>query len=77
MSDLKLIEKRVCGKIRIKENSQYNNVDAKKVILAKNTMARVYGRVEDIVLKKGSLLYFHGTISGSVKNEGGEIRLFK
>ena len=77
MSDLKLIREDVFGHVCIKENSQYNNIKADKVIIAENVTARLYGSVTDIVLKKGSRIYFHGEISGSVQNEGGELHIFK
>ncbi len=77
MSDLKLIHESVFGQVCIKENSQYNNIKADKVIIAENVTARLFGSVTDIVLKKGSLIYFHGEISGNVQNEGGELHIFK
>lgn len=77
MGDLKPIQDGVSGHVCIKENSQYNNINADKVIIAENVTARLYGSVNNIVLKKGSLIYLHGIISGSVQNEGGEIHVFK
>ncbi len=76
MGDLKLVQEEVTGLVRIKENSQFNNIKAEKVIIAENITARLYGKVNDVVLKKGSRLYLHGIISGSLQNEGGEIHVF-
>jgi len=76
MSDLKLIQDEVLGHVRIKENSQYNNIKAETVMVAQNITVRLYGSVGDVILKKGSRIYLHGVITGNVQNEGGEIHFY-
>ena len=77
MSNPKLIQEHISGNIHVKEDTQFNNADAERVLIESNVTARIYGNVKDVVLKEGSRLYLHGIISGNVLNEGGEIHLFQ
>lgn len=77
MGDLKLIRHDVTGHVCVKENSQYNNIKAEKVVVAENVTVRLYGSVSDVVIKKGAIVYIHGEISGNVENEGGEIHIYR
>ena len=75
-SNLKIIHDETHGVIKIKENSEFNNINAEKVIIGENITARLFGSIKNIVLQKGSKLLLHGIISGSVQNNGGEIHIF-
>lgn len=76
MSDLKLISGEITGLIHIKEDSQYNSIKADMVILAENVTVRLFGDIGDIILKKGSLVFVHGAVTGSIENRGGDIHIF-
>lgn len=76
MSDLKLISGEITGLIHIKENSQFNCIKADMVILAENVTVRLFGSVGDIVLKKRSLVFVHGAVTGKVENRGGDIHIY-
>ena len=73
---LKVIHDEMHGVIKIKENSQFNNVNADQVIIDENITVRLFGSIKNIVLGKGSKLLLHGVVSGTVKNNGGEIHIF-
>lgn len=77
MEDFKIIAGETYGYVRIRENSQFNNIQAERVIIDENVTARLFGRVNDVVLNRGSKLFFHGSILGNVKNKGGELLLFR
>ncbi|MBC7695663.1 MAG: hypothetical protein H7141_09485 [Burkholderiales bacterium] len=76
MKELKLIQDEITGLVHVKEDSQYNSINADLAILAENVKVRFFGQVGDVILKKGSLLYVHGTVSGKVENMGGVIHVF-
>jgi hypothetical protein len=76
MKDLKIISNETYGFVRIRENSQFNNIKAERVVVEENVTARLFGKVNDVVLNRGSKLFFHGTILGNVKNKGGELMIF-
>lgn len=76
MNSLKLVTEDITGDITIAENSQYNNIQAEKVVLSHNVTARLYGTVVDIVLFEGSVLNLHGAITGTVQNFGGKMTVF-
>lgn len=73
---LKIIHTEVGGLVVVKENSQFNNVRADKVIVRENITARLFGMVNNIVVKKGAKLFFHGKILGNIDNKGGEIFIY-
>jgi hypothetical protein len=71
---MKIVHKLEAGEINITEDTQINAVKAKKVLIAPNVTARVFGIVtEEIILEEGSKVYLHGTLLGRVINNGGEI----
>lgn len=72
---LKVIDSEVASVVQIHENCQYNNIEAEKVIVDEYVTARLFGRVKDVVVKKGGKLFLHGIVYGSIKNQG-EIVLF-
>jgi len=76
MNTFKIIPEETYGFVRIQEDSQFNNIKAERVIIGENVTARLFGSVNDIVLNRGSRLFFHGKIMGNVKNKGGEILIF-
>jgi len=73
---LKIIQDEMVGIVTVKEDSQLNKIAADKVIIDENVTARLFGSVKTIILKKGAKLFFHGIISGDIKNSGGEIFIF-
>lgn len=76
--EFKTISGESTGNIIVKENTQFNNILADNVTIDKNVTARFYGSVKGLLtLKAGSVLYLHGTLYGSVQNEGGEVHIFK
>ena len=76
MRDFKIIHEEAVGVIKIKEDCQFNRIRAEKVVVHENITARLFGTVKTIVLKKGAKIFFHGIISGAVKNNGGEIYVY-
>jgi len=72
---LKVIDDEIAGVVKIKEDCQYNHIEAEKVIVDAYVTARLFGRVKDIIVKKGAKVFFHGIVSGHIKNQG-EIMLF-
>ncbi|MCD6019206.1 MAG: hypothetical protein K0S53_2327 [Bacteroidetes bacterium] len=76
MNDLKLIQQAITGLVHIKENSQFNSIQSNMVILEENITARLFGDIGNIILKKGSSVYIHGIVTGSVENQGGAIHIF-
>ncbi|MES2565299.1 MAG: hypothetical protein V4565_00430 [Bacteroidota bacterium] len=76
MNSLKLIQEEITGTLNIVENCQYNNVNAETVVLEMNVTARLYGKVQNVVLKQGAVLLLHGTITGNVEDTGGTLHIF-
>lgn len=72
-----VVEHEVTGNLHVTQHTQYNRVKADHVLVNEKVTARIYGTVKDVVLKPGSTLLMHGTVSGKIVNEGGELRLFK
>ncbi len=72
---VRTIDEPVIGVVRIQEDCQYNKIEAERVIVDEHVTARLFGRVKDVVVKKGGRLFLHGTIYGRIQNEG-EIVLF-
>ena len=69
-----IIEEEVNGDVYVARSSQYNNLNAERVILGENIMVRLFGVVRNkLVIGKGTRVYFHGTIAGIVENLGGEL----
>lgn len=77
VNEFKTISKETTGDVVVKENTQFNNIVANNAIIEKYVTARFYGSVRGLLtLKQGSKLYLHGTLYGSVQNEGGEVHIF-
>jgi hypothetical protein len=76
--NFKVITTPVSGEVHIKENSQFNKLEADTVVVNENITARLYGSVKKtLVLKPGSVVVLHGRLHGSIKNEGGEFQNFE
>ena len=70
----KIIETETTGEVHIKINSQYNHINAAKVVVADNITARLFGTVSELlIVGKGARIYFHGTVTGKIENEEGEL----
>lgn len=76
MRSFKIINEEAVGVIKINEDCQFNKIRAEKVVVNENITARLFGTVKTIVLKRGAKLFLHGAISGTIKNNGGEIYIF-
>ena len=77
MEGFKIITQKVTGKVIVKENTQFNDIDAESVIVEKNIIARLYGNIQNLlILKKGAKIFLHGVLYGNVNNEGGEVHIF-
>ncbi len=76
MSELKVIKDLVQGTVSIKENCQYNNIEADVVTVHPYISARLYGTVKDVIINKESKIFLHGELSGNVLNLGGEIHVY-
>lgn len=77
MDKFKVINAKVTGKVIVKENTQFNNIDAESVIVEKDIIARLYGNIQKLlILKKGAKIFLHGVLYGDVNNEGGEVHIF-
>ena len=75
--ELKIIEKVIEGDFDIAVNMQINHLRAETVVVHKNITARLYGTISKLlVLKKGSSVMLHGSVSGEIQNEGGELTIF-
>jgi hypothetical protein len=75
--EFKVISREVTGEVFIKADSQFNNINATYVTVGENVTARLYGIIKKkLVLKKGSVLYMHGHILGTIENEGGKIHIY-
>jgi len=75
--DFKVITKPITGEVYVRVNTQINELNATYVTIGENVTARLYGIIKKkLVLKKGSKLYMHGSILGTIENEGGEIQVF-
>jgi hypothetical protein len=72
---LKVINNEIASVVTIQEDCQYNHIEAEKVIVDEYVTARLFGKVKDVVVKKGAKLFLHGIVSGHIKNQG-EIVLF-
>ena len=78
MNSFRVVDAETKGEVTITRDTQYNNINASKVLIEEEVTARLYGTVtEKVILKKGSRLYLHGAILGEIENEGGELYLFK
>ncbi|MGZ3864506.1 MAG: hypothetical protein ACXVPN_16440 [Bacteroidia bacterium] len=74
--ELKVISDETVGVVQIRENSQFNQIKAEKVIIDENITVRLFGSVKTIVVKKGAKLFLHGVFFGNIENNGGEIFIF-
>ncbi|MGZ3862234.1 MAG: hypothetical protein ACXVPN_11970 [Bacteroidia bacterium] len=72
----KTIETEIKGDIHIEEHSQYNSIEAGRVIVNENVTARLFGTINDsIIIKKNATVFFHGKIKGKILNEGGKLHI--
>ena len=77
MDKFKTITQKITGKVIVKENTQFNNIDAESVIVERDIIARLYGNIQELlILKKGAVVFLHGILYGDVKNDGGEVHIF-
>ena len=71
------INEEITGDVFIKRNTQYNDLKAENVIVYENVTTRIFGTITGLLtLKKGSIVYLHGIMYGSMHNEGGELHIF-
>ena len=72
----KIVETETKGEVHIEVSSQYNNINADKVVVDENITVRLFGTVNELFVKKGARIYFHGTVTGKIENEEGELFLY-
>ncbi|MGZ3903516.1 MAG: hypothetical protein ACXVC6_07470 [Bacteroidia bacterium] len=73
----KTIESEIKGDIHITVDSQYNHIEAGKVIVGENIIARLFGTVNElIVIKKDATVFLHGKLKGKIQNEGGKLHIY-
>jgi hypothetical protein len=76
-SKYKIIETEATGEVHIMVDSQYNNIKASRVIVDEGVKARLFGTInEKLIIKKGARVNLHGTIKGTIENEG-ELYIFQ
>jgi hypothetical protein len=77
MTNQKTIESEITGEVFIKINSQYNNINANKVIVAENVIVRLFGNIHELlIIKKGAEVHLHGKMKGKIENEGGKLFIY-
>jgi hypothetical protein len=77
-TELRIINREIEGELIINLDSQYNNLKAEIVIVKENVTARLFGTIsEQLVIKSGACVYLHGSITGNIENEGGELFIYK
>jgi hypothetical protein len=76
MAEFKVVEGQVNGNVHVTTDTQFNDIKAEQLVIEENVRVRLYGTINDVILKKGSCLYLHGKIFGKISNEGGEIFTF-
>lgn len=77
MEKFKIVRKYTRGNIVIKQDTQFNNIDAENVTIEKNVTARLYGNIQKrLILKKGAKIFLHGILYGDISDEGGEVHIF-
>ena len=77
IDEYKVIDAEIRGNLYIIRNTQYNKLNAVNVTVAENIRARLYGVIKGkLTIKKGALVYLHGSVTGKLENLGGEIHIF-
>jgi hypothetical protein len=77
LDDYQTVSEKITGEITIKENTQYNNIDADIVIVEAGIKAKLYGNIrKTLVLKKNSKVFLHGQFLGKLQDEGGRLYHF-
>ncbi len=75
---MKVVSEQITGEVSVIIDTQYNNFIGENVTVAENILARFYGLImQDLVLKKGSIVYLHGKLIGKLINEGGTLYVFE
>lgn len=74
---MKVITDEVRSDVTVKENSQYNHVNAANMCVEANVQARIYGVIKNLILKKGSIVTVHGKITGKIENNGGTLNVYE
>jgi len=63
--------------ITFSQNAQLKALVAKNITVIENICVKFYGIIRgDLILKKGSKMFLHGSLYGNLVNEGGELHLF-
>jgi hypothetical protein len=62
--------------LTIKKSAQYHKLAGCNVVVDENITARLFGDVNDLHLKNGSIVFMHGKVTGTVRNENGILHLY-
>jgi len=74
---MRIVDEKTVGDLIIETDTQYNDLDAGTVVVNVNVTARLYGIInKDIIIKRGSKVYIHGTLRGQVVDQGGDIYIY-
>jgi hypothetical protein len=77
LEDYRVVTEKMTGDLTVKENTQYNEVDVKDVLVHENIKARLFGIVNGVItIKKNAKVFLHGRLLGSVRDEGGRFYHF-
>lgn len=74
--DMRVVSEEVQGNITVKEDTQYNQINADHLCVESNVKVRVYGSVKNLTIKEGSDVTIHGCITGQIKNERGTLTIY-
>jgi hypothetical protein len=72
---LKVVRTHITGKIKIAENTQFNQIDAEYIEVLPGVRARVFGTVKDLVIHPECKVFIHGRITGTITNHRPGLRL--
>jgi hypothetical protein len=74
---LRIVTDYTTGKIKIFEDTQYNQIEVEEVEVMPGIRARLFGTVGDIVLHKDSRVFIHGKVKGHITDKGGRLFIYQ
>lgn len=74
---MRIIGELVEGDVCTTEDTQFNRLNARSVIVNENITVRIFGIIQkELILRPGAKIHFYGRLLGNVINEGGEITFY-
>lgn len=73
---MRIVSEEVRGNLTIKEDSQFNRINAEQIRVKPNVRVRLFGEVKDLIIEEGSYITVHGKVTGVVRNQGGSLNIF-